>query len=135
MIRAALLIAAATCALAACGSATPAATTHAAAKPPAAKCPATTKALKKIGRDLVALRAAYKLPVKNKLFGNKAINTATDRFLNDVELAPISNLERNRLIDHAMGAIGTHCEQCFQAFEAARPIPSIRAGDSKCPKG
>jgi hypothetical protein len=72
--------------------------------------------------------------VKNKLLGNKAINAATDRFLNDVALAPISNLQRNRLIDHAMAAVGTHCEQCFQAFESARPIPSIRAGDSKCPK-
>jgi cytochrome c556 len=125
VIRAAVLLAAASFALAACGSATPAAT-----KP----CPATAKALKKIGRDLTALRAASKLPVGNTLFGNKAINAATDRFLNDVELAPISNLQRNRLIDHAMAAIGTHCQQCFQAFEAARPIPSIRAGDSKCPK-
>ena len=126
MVRAAVVLAVAACALAACGSAVPA------AKP--TTCPATTKALKRINHDLVALRAAYKLPVSNRLLGNKAINAATDRFLNDVELAPISNLQRNRLIDHAMAAIGTHCEQCFQAFEAARPIPSIRAGDSKCPK-
>ena len=124
MVRAAVLLAVAMLALAACGSATPA------TKP----CPATAKALKKINRDLAALRAAYKLPVKNRLLGNKAINVATDRFLNDVALAPISNLQRNRLIDHAMAAIGTHCEQCFMAFESARPIPSIRAGDSKCPK-
>jgi cytochrome c556 len=123
----AVVLAASLLALAACGSATPAA-------PSAKRCPATTKALKKIDRDLAALRAAYKLPVANKLLGNKAINAATDRFLNDVALAPISNLQRNRLIDHAMAAVGTHCEQCFQAFESARPIPSIRAGDSKCPK-
>ena len=97
-------------------------------------CPATAKALKQIDRDIAALRAASKLPAKNTLLGNHAINVATDRFLHDVALAPISNLQRNRLIDHAMAAIGTHCQQCFQAFEAARPIPSIRAGDSKCPK-
>lgn len=126
MVRAAVLLAVAALALAACGSATPAST--------AGPCPATAKALKKINRDLAALRAASKLPVSNKLLGNKAINVATDRFLNDVALAPISNLQRNRLIDHAMAAIGTHCEQCFMAFESARPIPSIRAGDSKCPK-
>jgi cytochrome c556 len=128
VVRAAVLIAVAALAFAACGSATPAARTT------ATKCAATAKALKKIDRDLVALRAAYELPVSNKLLGNKAINVATDRFLNDVALAPISNLQRNRLIDHAMAAVGTHCEQCFQAFEAARPIPAIKAGDSKCPK-
>jgi len=128
VLRAAVLLAAAALALAACGSAaTPAAPKH-------KTCPATAKALQKINRDLAALRAAYKLPAANRLLGNKAINAATDRFLNDVALAPISNLQRNRLIDHAMAAVGTHCEQCFQAFEAARPIPSIRAGDSKCPK-
>jgi len=97
-------------------------------------CPAAAKALHTINRDLAAIRAATKLPVKNRLLGNKAINVATDRFLHDVALAPISNLQRNRLIDHAMAAIGTHCEQCFMAFEAARPIPAIKAGDSKCPK-
>jgi cytochrome c556 len=127
VVRAAVLLAAATLVLAACGSAAVPKTT----KP----CPATAKALKQIGRDLAALRAAARLPVHDKLLGNKAINVATDRFLNDVALAPISNLQRNRLIDHAMAAIGTHCEQCFMAFESARPIPSIRAGDSKCPKG
>lgn len=127
MIRAAVVLAASALALAACGSATPAA-------PKASQCPATAKAMKKIDADLAALRAAYKLPVKNTLFGNKAINVATDRFLNDVALAPISNLQRNRLIDHAMSAVGTRCQQCFQAFEAARPIPAIKAGDSKCPK-
>jgi hypothetical protein len=97
------------------------------------RCPAATRALARIQRDIEALRRAAKLPTKSHLLGNHAINAATDRFLNDVELAPISNLERNRLIDHAMSSLVGQCDQCFQAFEAARPIPSIRAGDSKCP--
>jgi hypothetical protein len=70
--------------------------------------------------------------VKDKLLGNHAINVATDEFLNDEELAPISNLKRNRLIDLAMSAIGTHCQQCFQALEAGRPIPAIHAGEISC---
>jgi hypothetical protein len=32
------------------------------------------------------------------------------------------------MIDHAVGALGGECEQCFQALEAARPIPNIRTG-------
>ena len=32
------------------------------------------------------------------------------------------DLARNRLIDHAAGALVGECEQCFQALEAARPI-------------
>ena len=116
-------------ALTACGAggaASPA--TH----PRAKTCADAAKALAKINRDLAALAKAAKLPTKNRLLGNHAINVATDRFLNDVALAPITNLQRNRLIDHAMSAIGTHCEQCFQAFEAGRPIPAIRAGQIGC---
>jgi len=104
------------------------------APPKKTVCPGTQKALAKIQRDVAALRAAAKLPTKNTLIGNHAINVATDRFLRDVELAPLNNLQRNRLIDHAMSALVGNCEQCFQALEAERPIPAIRAGDSKCPK-
>jgi cytochrome c556 len=119
--RLALLLCAVVC-LAACGSST----RH------SAGCPNQQRALAKIHRDVEALAAAYKLPVKDKLIGNHAINVATDKFLNDVALAPITNLQRNRLIDLAMSAIGTHCQQCFQALEAGRPIPAIRQGDLKC---
>jgi hypothetical protein len=114
--------------LAGCGGSTKA------APPTAAVCPGTQKALAKIQRDLAALRAAAKLPTKNTLIGNHAINVATDRFLRDVALAPLNNLQRNRLIDHAMSTLVGNCDQCFQALEAERPIPAIRAGDSKCPK-
>jgi hypothetical protein len=125
VIRAALVLALLALAVSACGSG--------GAHPTA--CPQTQKALLRIDRDLAALRAAAKLPTKSTLTGNAAINAATDRFLNDVALAPISNLQRNRLIDHAMAALVGNCEQCFQALEAERPIPAIRSGDSKCPTG
>lgn len=134
MLRVAVLALLVTLTLAACGShkssPPPATTTQSAAKAKACKNQAV--ALAKIHRDIAALQAAYKLPVKDKLLGNHAINVATDKFLNDVQLAPISNLKRNRLTDLAMSAIGTHCQQCFQALEANRPIPSIRAGAISC---
>jgi hypothetical protein len=118
--------------LAGCGGGSTGASASAPPKPK--QCPGTQKALAKIRADIAALRAAAKLPTKDTLIGNHAINVATDRFLNDVALAPLGNLQRNRLIDHAMSALVGSCEQCFQALEAERPIPAIRAGDSKCPK-
>ena len=140
MFRAAVLLALLSLTLTACGahksSAPPAATTapqsaaKAAAK--AKACKNQAAALAKIHGDIAALSAAYKLPTKDKLLGNHAINVATDKFLNDVALAPISNLQRNRLTDLAMSAVGTHCQQCFQALEANRPIVSIHAGEISC---
>jgi hypothetical protein len=140
VFRAAVLLAVVSLTLTACGahssSPPPAATTApqsaAKAKAKAKACKNQAVALAKIHGDIAALSAAYKLPVKDKLLGNHAINVATDKFLNDVQLAPISNLQRNRLTDLAMSAIGTHCQQCFQALEANRPIPSIHAGEISC---
>jgi hypothetical protein len=138
VFRAAVLALLVTLTLAACGAhksgAPPATTTQSAAKAEAkAKaCKHQAVALAKIHRDIAQLQAAYKLPTKDKLLGNHAINVATDKFLNDIQLAPISNLQRNRLTDLAMSAIGTHCQQCFQALEANRPIPSIHAGEISC---
>jgi hypothetical protein len=109
--------------LAACGAAkhTAVATTKRCTSP---------KATAKLDADIAALRRAAALPTTNTLLGNAAINRATDRFLNDVQLAHITNLKRNRMIDHAAGALAGACEQCFQALEAARPIPNIRMGVS-----
>jgi hypothetical protein len=74
----------------------------------------------KLNADIAAIHRAR---------GNTAAtNRTTDRFLLDVATAPIANLKRNRMIDHAVGALGGECEQCFQALEAARPIPNIRTG-------
>ena len=86
----------------------------------------------RIGADIRAIARAANLPTKDTLKGNRAINRATDAFLYDVETAPIGNLQRNRLIDHAAAALGGSCTQCFQALEAERPIPAIAQGNAGC---
>jgi hypothetical protein len=127
VIRTLAIIGCAAACLTACG----------AAKPPKASPPTTTtscvssKANAKLAADVAAMHHAAQLPTKNTLLGDPAINHATDRFLNDVALLPVSNLVRNRMIDHAIGTLGGTCEQCFQALEAARPIPNIR-NDVSC---
>jgi hypothetical protein len=126
VFRGLALLACATLCLAACG-----ATRHAAA-PAKTTCPKAVHALAKIHADIATMRAAARTPTSNTLQGNKAINVATDRFLHDVALAPIPNLKRNRLIDHAMGTLAGSCEQCFQALEAARPVVNIRYGEGRC---
>jgi hypothetical protein len=127
MLRGFVLLACAVLCLAACGSAK-----QAAAPPPKKLCPKATRALARLQTDIAAMREAARTPTKDTLQGNHAINVATDRFLNDVALAPIGNLKRNRLIDHAMGTLSGSCEQCFQALEAARPVVGIRLGDKRC---
>jgi hypothetical protein len=115
-------------ALTACGGAAK----HAAQTSTNPLCRKTRHAVAKLQADVAALRKAARTPTHNTLQGNRAVNVATDRFLNDVTLAPIGNLRRNRFIDHAMGTLAGSCEQCFQALEAARPIPSIRAEENGC---
>ena len=113
MLRAFALTACAALCLAACGSTTKHST-------PAKKQCVSPRAVAKLTADIAAIRRAR---------GNKAaINRTTDRFLLDVATSPVTNLKRNRMIDHAVGALGGGCEQCFQALEAARPIPNIRTG-------
>jgi len=94
-------------------------------KPKACQSPAQVRALARIQVDLTALKHAAALPVHSTLKGNPAINRATDRFLLHVDTAPLDNLVRNRLIDHAAALVNGSCDQCFQALEAERPIPSI----------
>jgi hypothetical protein len=86
----------------------------------------------KLEKDIAAMRRAASMPTKDTLIGNKAINAATDKFLNDVALAHIDNKRRNRMIDHAAGTLAGACEQCFQALEAGRPVIGIRLGVSGC---
>jgi hypothetical protein len=95
-------------------------------------CADVSAALAKIQRDLASMRRAAALPTKNRLDGNHAINVATDAFLRDISLAPITNIRRNRLIDRAAAVSASVCQQCFQALEAERPIPAIRAGELHC---
>ena len=113
--------------LAACGSG---------AKKPAAHppkiCKKASAAEATLRADIAAMRRAARLPTTDRLQGNHAVNVATDRFLNDVALAPIGNQKRNRMIDHAAGTLAGSCEQCFQALEAARPVVNIRFGEERC---
>jgi hypothetical protein len=101
-----------------------------AAPSPTTTCTDVHTSLAKIESDIAAMRRAAALPTTNTLIGNHAINVATDRFLKDIALAPIGNLQRNRLIDHAAAVATAACQQCFQALEAERPIPAIRMGDN-----
>jgi hypothetical protein len=67
------------------------------------------------------------------------VDRETDRFLHDVQTAPVDNLVRNRMIDHAAAIVAPVCQQCFQALEAERPIPSIAHAHTgqacRAPKG
>ena len=91
------------------------------------RCPrrVTARWTTRLQRDVTAIRLAARRPTKNTLKGNRAINAATDRFLVDVDKAPVDLLVKNRFIDHAAAALLGSCQQCFQALEAERPIPSI----------
>jgi hypothetical protein len=82
----------------------------------------------RLRRDVAAIRSAAKLTTGDTLKGNAAVNAATDRFLLDVAKARVDLLVKNRFIDHAAAALVGSCEQCFQALEAGRPIPSIGHG-------
>ena len=126
MIRGLVITACAILCLTACG-----ATKHVAITTTPKQC-VSAKAIAKLDADLAAVRRAAALPTTNTFLGNTAINHATDRFLNDVALAHITNLKRNRMIDHAAGTLAGACEQCFQALEAARPVIGIRLGVSGC---
>jgi hypothetical protein len=95
--------------------------------------PKERQALARLDADLTAIKRAAALPAPDTLKGNTAINRATDRFLLHVETAPIDNLKRNRMIDHAAALLLGSCEQCFQALEASRPIVNIAHGDLGCP--
>jgi hypothetical protein len=91
------------------------------------RCPrkVTARWTARLQRDVAAIRRASRRPTKDTLKGNPAINAATDRFLVDVNEAPVDLLVKNRFIDHAAAALVGSCQQCFQALEAGRPIPAI----------
>jgi hypothetical protein len=90
------------------------------------------RAMAKLNADIAAIKHAASTPTNNRFLGNKPINRATDRFLNDLAVSKIDFKRQNRLIDFAAGALANQCEQCFQAFEAARPIPGLRYGETGC---
>ena len=121
-----VLCAVALLALTACGSggksSSQTATVTTAASSPK-QCRNQAAALVRIDRDLTAMQRATTAA---------AMSTLTDSFLLHVSTAPLTNLQRNRLIDHAAAAVSIKCPQYFQALEAERPIPAIRAGELKC---
>lgn len=118
-----LLVAVGLLALTACGAGGRRPAAQATGRTPAKQCRNQSAALARIGRDIAAMQHA---PTE------AAMSALTDRFLLHVATAPLTNLQRNRLIDHAAAAVSIKCPQCFQALEAGRPIPAIRAGDLKC---
>jgi hypothetical protein len=131
MSRAALLIM--TCvALAACGGGRKGAAPTTSSAAPAISTSSrscngakTARTIRRLQADVAAIRRAASLPTKDTFNGNAAVNRATDRFLADEGRAHVSLLAKNRFIDHAAGALTGSCQQCFQALEAERPIPSI----------
>ena len=81
--------------------------------------PKAARAIVRIDHDIAAIRASAS---KNRV---AAVSAGTDRFMNDVFTAPISNVQRNRFIDHAAAALQGTCPDCFQALEANRPIVTM----------
>lgn len=74
-------------------------------------------------RDIELIRAAARRTDTSTLHGTPAVRRTTTRFLDDLSRSPdVERLRKNRLIDHAAGALGGTCEQCFQQLEAVRPI-------------
>jgi hypothetical protein len=109
------------------GRATNAATAGHVSKRCAIRAATIKRSLAKIDRDITRIRtAARTVPTSQSDNGNAAVNKATDAFLLHVSTAPITNLQRNRLIDHAAAALVGSCNLCFQALEANRPIPAIK---------
>jgi hypothetical protein len=108
---------------------------HAAMQPPATT---TTKAkartplvrtlirdYKTLGADVSAMRAAAAPVNKETLLGTPALRRTTNTFLLDLEKSHLTLKSKNRMIDHAAGAVATTCGQCFQQLEAERPIVQI----------
>jgi len=62
---------------------------------------------------------------KETTLGTPALRRTTGTFLDDLEKSHLSPKSKNRMIDHAAGAVATTCGQCFQQLEAERPIVQI----------
>jgi hypothetical protein len=74
-------------------------------------------------RDIEAIRAEALRTKHSSLKGTPALRRLTGRFIDDYNgSGAIPRLGKNRMIDHAAGALAGTCEQCFQQLEAMRPI-------------
>ena len=76
-------------------------------------------------RDVALIRAEARRTPTSSLQGTPALRRLTARFIGDYDRSSaIPRLRKNRMIDHAVGALGGTCDQCFQQLEAIRPIVS-----------
>jgi hypothetical protein len=79
----------------------------------------------RLNADVRAMRAEAAKVHGQTLLGTRSLRRATGKFIEDLQGSVLSPKARNRMIDHAAGAVATSCEQCFQMLEAVRPIPQI----------
>jgi len=110
---------------------------HAASEPPPAVTTTTTAKVRTplvralirdyaaLGADVAAMRAAALKVHGQTLKGTPALRQTTGDFIADLEKSHLTLKSKNRMIDHAAGAVSTTCDQCFQQLEAMRPIPQI----------
>jgi cytochrome c556 len=103
----------------------PVTTRTAAAKVRTPQVRALIRDYKTLGADVAAMRAAASRVHGQTLKGTPALRGTTGRFIEDLEKSHLTLKARNRMIDHAAGAVSTSCDQCFQQLEAVRPIPQI----------
>ena len=76
-------------------------------------------------RDVELIRAEARTTPAASPKGTPALRRLTARFLGDYNRSSaIPRLRKNRMIDHAVGALAGACDQCFQQLEAIRPIVS-----------
>ena len=76
-------------------------------------------------RDVELIRAEARRTPTAPPKGTPALRRLTARFLGDYDRSSaIPRLRKNRMIDHAVGALSGACDQCFQQLEAVRPIVS-----------
>jgi hypothetical protein len=102
---------------------TVAATTTARVRTPLVR--ALIRDYKTLGIDVRAMRGAALKVHGQSLKGTLALRRTTGAFIDDLDRSHLSLKAKNRMIDHAAGAVATTCGQCFQQLEAMRPIPQI----------
>ncbi len=74
-------------------------------------------------RDIALIRAEARRTPGGSLKGTPALRRLTGRYIDDYNRSSaIARLRKNRMIDHAVGALAGTCDQCFQQLEAMRPI-------------
>jgi hypothetical protein len=103
----------------------PATTTTAVAKVRTPEVRALIRDYKALGVDVSAMRAAAAKVHGQTLKGTPQLRRTTGAFIEDLEKSHLTLKAKNRMIDHAAGAVATSCDQCFQQLEAVRPIPQI----------